>query len=909
MGARWHQPGLNFATSSTPAVYNFAGGTHPAGIYTFAVSKWTGPDATGTYSISFSGAGVGMPNDAKTDGGLCCKCNQYVGDPINCATGNLFEHYTDYTTVGANPLSFERYYNSLSYTRNLYPTALGTNWRSNYDRYLYLATSTQTAAQRQDGQAVNFTKVGSTWTPDTDTDYTLTNAGSTWTLTDPDDTVESYTASGSVATLQSITARNGYTQSLSYSSAGLLTGVSDSYSRSLGLSYSSAGYLTGVTTPDSLTLSYSYIAYTSTSLLQTVTYNTSPATSQTYLYENSSLPYMLTGITDENGNRYATWAYTGAGQAQSSQLGSIAGNLTQISFSSAGNTVTGPLGIAETYDFIILQNMPKVSEIDRAANGAIAYASEGFVYDPNGYLANVKDWNGNNTSYVNNSHGLPTQIVYASTTADAETTNITYDSTWVHLPATINSQGLNSSMTYDSSGDLTFVSATDMTTQSVPYSTDGTTRSWTYTYNSTGQLTSEQLPRTDVTAKTTYGYTGGTLTSIEDALGHVTSVITYQSGGRPLAVEDPNGIETDYAWTTREWLSSSTLYTSAGNLVTSYDYDSAGNLTKTTLPDGSYLANTYNDAHWVTSITNALSESQGITYNSAGDVTQTLWKDSGGTTTRQHSATFDALGRMLTDVGGESQTTSFTYDSDNNIQTITDPNGNISYRSVDHLNRLTRTEDAALNISTITYDSHSRELTFADPKSNVTSYVYNGFGDRIQQTSPDSGTTVTYYDPDSNVTETLDASSNEADMTYDALDRLATRDYPADSSLNVAIYYDSSGHGYSVGHMTGASDAAGTLSQDWNQQGLMSSATRTISGNDYTSTYTYEIRRAVKQHHLRQLRLADRLRKGCRGPDLLRLLDPARPQRDQSGLRRHLRTLRPGQILHLRQRRNRHTDV
>ncbi len=76
----------------------------------------------------------------------------------------------------------------------------------------------------------------------------------------------------------------------------------------------------------------------------------------------------------------------------------------------------------------------------------------------------------------------------------------------------------------------------------MPYSTDGKTRTWAYTWTGTGQLLTAQLPRTDVTAKTTYGYTGGTLTSITDALGHTTSVITYQSGGRPLTVEDPNGI-------------------------------------------------------------------------------------------------------------------------------------------------------------------------------------------------------------------------------------------------------------------------------------------------------------------------------------------------------------------------------
>ena len=61
-------------------------------------------------------------------------------------------------------------------------------------------------------------------------------------------------------------------------------------------------------------------------------------------------------------------------------------------------------------------------------------------------------------------------------------------------------------------------------------------------------------------------------------------------------------------------------------------------------------------------ITNALSETENLTYNSAGNLTQTLWKNSGGTTKRQHTATFDALGRMLTDVGGVSQTTTFSYD-------------------------------------------------------------------------------------------------------------------------------------------------------------------------------------------------------------------------------------------------------
>src|SRR3981189_3228419 len=96
-------------------------------------------------------------------------------------------------------------------------------------------------------------------------------------------------------------APNGYTQTLQYDSNNAPATVTDSFNRQLSFTYNN-GRLAAVSTPDSLILTYGYPG----NHLTSVSYNTTPATSQTYLYENSALPSALTGIVDENGNRYVT---------------------------------------------------------------------------------------------------------------------------------------------------------------------------------------------------------------------------------------------------------------------------------------------------------------------------------------------------------------------------------------------------------------------------------------------------------------------------------------------------------------------------------------------------------------------------------------------------------------------------
>jgi YD repeat-containing protein len=116
-----------------------------------------------------------------------------------------------------------------------------------------------------------------------------------------------------------------------------------------------------------------------------------------------------------------------------------------------------------------LQGVPKVTEIDRAANGTVAAATRLFTYDSNGYLKTATDWNGNQTAYTNNSHGLPTQIVYASGSTLTHTTTIAYDTTWARLAKTITTPGVTVTNNYDTpTGNLLTRTLTDTTSQSVP---------------------------------------------------------------------------------------------------------------------------------------------------------------------------------------------------------------------------------------------------------------------------------------------------------------------------------------------------------------------------------------------------------------------------------------------------------
>ncbi|MCW7541265.1 hypothetical protein OOT46_25985, partial [Aquabacterium sp. A7-Y] len=127
---------------------------------------------------------------------------------------------------------------------------------------------------------------------------------------------------------------------------------------------------------------------------------------------------------------------------------------------------------------------------------------------------------------------------------------------------------------------------------SAPLATGVAPRQWSYTYKSSGQVLSEDGPRTDLTDITRYEYypdttadwTQGDLKQVTNPTGQVTKYTRYNAHGQVLSMSDANGVVTTYTYDVRQRLKTVTV----GTELTKYDYYPTGLLQRVTQPDLSY---------------------------------------------------------------------------------------------------------------------------------------------------------------------------------------------------------------------------------------------------------------------------------------------------------------------------------
>ncbi|MFI6207113.1 LamG-like jellyroll fold domain-containing protein [Streptomyces sp. NPDC051041] len=330
--------------------------------------------------------------------------------------------------------------------------------------------------------------------------------------------------------------------------------------------------------------------------------------------------------------------------------------------------------------------------------------------------------------------------------------------------------------------------------------TDPTDKTLTYVYDA--EMGDRLLAAIDTEGKrTTYGYdTGGFLHTVTDANGN-RSITGHDVRGNTVSQTDcqdtaankcateyytyypdattafpPMDARNDLLLTERDARSASAT---DNTYLTSYSYDTAGNLLSVTTPpvpghpDGRTATTTY-----TTSTTPA---AEGGTAVAPAGLVDTVITPGGKRTKYVYYAngdlasvtdangakvtyTYDNLGRKasqkeVTDAQPNGLTTTWTYDKNDQVTTETAPavtnrvtgavhrartttvydwDGNVTSQTVADL-----TGGDASRTTSMTYDAYNRLATRTDPGGGVTSFEYDVYGNKVKETDPEG--TVNAY--------------------------------------------------------------------------------------------------------------------------------------------------------------------
>lgn len=590
--------------------------------------------------------------------------------------------------------------------------------------------------------------------------------GKRWSYFAEDDVNEVYDHEGR---LLSLTDRNGVSQTMHYNANGQLSRVAHSLGRELAFTYHPGGQLASMTAPGNRTTRYEYAG------LNLVRVIYPDDTSRRYHYEDERFPSKITGVTDERGVRTVTVEYDYRGRAVMTN-GPDGADRYRFEYWEGGFKEIDPLGTTRTYKLTRVQDIWRATQTEQGCS-ACGTDVANTTFDARGYRATETDFEGNVTRYSYDARGLLRSMTEAAGTPLTRTTTWDYDPQWRVMTRMVEPAATGGTrVTTQMLDGLGNVQRRDVTV-------GAETRSWRYTWNSAGQMLTEDGPRTDLADVVTYTYDPqGNVTSMTDALGFVTRYVEYDAQGRLLEMIDPNGLVTEYEFDARHRLVAehSGAESSVVRETTRYAYDEADNPARITLPDGSYLSYTYDDSDRLAEVSDSAGNKIVYSYDQLGLPTVEEVRGPNDVLASVEKRAYDALGRIESITASRpAERTTFQYDRNGNETARHSPLHPEANRSEwDGLARMQKSIDPAGEEVEFVYDAQDNLRSVRDPRDLLTEYGYNGFDELTRLASPDTGTTAYDFDAAGNLSSQTDARGVAATYTYDAADRLISASWP-----------------------------------------------------------------------------------------------------------------------------------
>ena len=839
-------------------------GTTQLGRYILPVRSGLGVESSGPTPAEQGGAPNGSENP------ITCSS----GQPVNCATGTFWHTFDDLTVPGRGvAINLNRTYTSSAADTD---GPFGFGWTDNYGMSLATDSSGVVTITQEDASTVQFLpNGGGTYLAASRVLATLVqNADGTFTFTRNKDQIR-YTFSSAGQLLRE-TDLNGYVTTLSYS-GGNLNSVTDPAGRSITFNYTGS-HISQVTDPLGRTETFQYDAngnlikatdrlgrswsftYDPNHLLLTMTVPNGGVTTNTY--DSSGQVVSQTNAVGQA----TTWAYSG-------DPSSAAGGTT---------TITDPHGSVTTENYTNLE----LTSVTTAA-GTAAAATTSYTYDPATLgIASVTDPDGHVTTYTYDAEGNKLSTteplgnvttytynglneVTSTKTPLGETTNYSYDANGNLLSITDPLGGVYTLAYGDSShpGDLTSVSDPDGRITGLTYDSQGDEASVTvspsssvhdttkYVYDLDGERTCIDPANSVAAGKSCPSAisapVAGLITQTYDSDGELlaatnadgdTSSYSYDNDGNVTSETDPGGNMTK---TTYDLLDRPLNVTTGANgtapSTTTDNYDivpgsgpCASGITVATYCDvsenasGGPTTSYYNASNEVIQETRPGGQSDTLTYDAAGN--KTSLTDAAGRTT---SYTYDADNRVtaIDYSDGTTPNVTYTYDADGHRTAMTDGTGNTTY-AYDADGRLSSSTDGAGATVSYTYDGAGNILTITYPDTRQVAHTYDGAG-RLASISDGGGKTTNFtYDPDGNLTSTAYPNGDTVDSTYDAADQLSGTSVGASSNSSdqlASIAYTRNAAGQ-ITQETDGGALSGPTSFAYNASNQLSS----VNGSNYT---------------------------------------------------------------------------
>jgi len=315
---------------------------------------------------------------------------------------------------------------------------------------------------------------------------------------------------------------------------------------------------------------------------------------------------------------------------------------------------------------------------------------------------------------------------------------------------------------------------------------DGNDNALTFTYNAVGCLT--KITNASGNFVSIQLGANGKIASISDNLGRTVNY-GYNQNGDLASFQDTLGNTTQYAYDNNHRLTKIT--NPRGNVVLTAVYNSDNKVSSFTEKGETYTITYYSgytqkkDSKgntWTYNYNNVgviekvVDPFGNVTEQAPNKVTSTSvdWKeDANGNRT---TYAYDAHGNVTSETDPLGDTATYTYIAGTNfIATGTDPLGRVTKFEYDAKGNNTRIisdfQGPLENTTLYTYDSQGNLLTETDPLGRTTRYTYDSMGNMIEVTDPAGYKTQYVYNNMGNKIREIDSSGHQTSFEYDLMGR------------------------------------------------------------------------------------------------------------------------------------------